>query len=230
MVVRRTYVLLLSILIASTPVFPFSFFSHRQHSFTIMLDPAGDARHVGRTLGDNFERAVALQYAEQLKTTLEQRFSNLRVVLTRLPGEVEQPLQHANFANRLHADLYISIHFYQEHETKPHWYIYYFSYGDDFMLVSSSSLTLYTYDKAYLTHTKTTQRWAKRAQQIVNQEPYRNQYICDGPYKIPFKPLIGIQAPAIAYEIGLKNPEDWTHAIEVTAATIAPIITEYQAS
>lgn len=230
MVIHRTYVLLVSILIASTIALPFSFFTHRQHPFTIMLDPAGDTRHVGRTLGDSFERAVTLQCAEQLKTTLEHRFSNIRVVLTRLPGEVEQPLQHANFANRLHADLYISIHFYQEHDAKPHWYIYYFSYGDDFMVVPSSSLTLSTYDKAYLAHTKTTQRWAKLAQQVVNQDPYRNQYICNGPYKIPFKPLIGIQAPAIAYEIGLKNPEDWSRAVEVAAATIVPIITEYQAS
>lgn len=222
----RTIVFCLALALPSSLV-TFSFFSRKQHPMTIMLDPAGDARHVGRKLGDNFERGIALQYAEQVKATLEQHYPNVRVVLTRLPGEVEQPLQHANFANRLQADLYISIHFYQEQDVKPHWYLYCFSYGNDFM-GSCSSLALYSYDRAHLSNKQTTHYWATLIKQTLNQEPYTQHYSVDGVYKIPFKPLIGIKAPAIAYEIGLKHPQDWSLAIEATTASLASIIKECQ--
>src|SRR5579872_1728748 len=69
--------------------------------FTIMLDPAGDAQYPGRIIDDCFERGITLQLAEQLSTVIAQRFPSIRVVITRQPGETRQPLQHANFANRL---------------------------------------------------------------------------------------------------------------------------------
>lgn len=220
----------LCLLIIPTSVTPFSLFGNRSHQVTILLDPAGDARHAGRKLGTHFERGITLQCTERLKEVLEQTYPYVRVVLTRLPGEVEQPLQHANFANRLHADLYIRIHFYQEASTKPHWYIYYFSYGDDFIVSPSSSLTLYPYDKAHLINKQRTEQFATSITQILKQEQYAQHYICDGAYRIPLRPLIGIKAPAFVYEIGLKNPQDWTRVVEAAAASLAPIISECQLS
>lgn len=221
------HILFTLVLVASAPLASFSFFGNKQHPITIMLDPAGDARHVGRKLDDAFERGIALQCAERLKAAIEQNYPHVRVVLTRLPGEIEQPLQHANFANRLNTDLYISLHFYQEHDTKPHWYIYTFSYGNDFV-IPSSSLTFYTYDNVHRINTQVTQRWATMIKQTLNQEPYTQHFICTHVYKLPFKPLIGIKAPAIAYEIGLKKQQDWTHAIEPVVASLAPLIKECQ--
>ena len=66
-----------------------------------MLDPAGDAQNPGRTIDDNFERGITLQFAEKLKEMLQEKFPTIRVVLSRTPGESLQPLQNANFANRL---------------------------------------------------------------------------------------------------------------------------------
>jgi len=90
-----------------------------QKEIIIMLDPAGDAQYAGRRIDDSFERGLTLRCAEQLKQRLEQLFPQIHVVLTRLPGETVQPLQNANFANRLSVDLYLSIHFYHETATKP---------------------------------------------------------------------------------------------------------------
>ncbi len=41
-----------------------------REQFTIMIDPAGDAKHTGRLIGDTLERGISLQCAEQLKTAL----------------------------------------------------------------------------------------------------------------------------------------------------------------
>src|SRR3990172_8684717 len=78
-------------------------------AFTIMLDPAGDAKNPGRKLDDSFERGITLQFSETLKQKLESLFPSIRVVLTRLPGETVQLLQNANFANRLDVNFYLSI-------------------------------------------------------------------------------------------------------------------------
>ena len=47
--------------------------------------------------------------------------------------------------------------------------------------------------------------WADHFKNILKQEQYRNAFEIKGPYGLPFRPLIGIKAPAIAIEIGLKT-------------------------
>ncbi|HZW61323.1 MAG TPA: N-acetylmuramoyl-L-alanine amidase [Candidatus Babeliales bacterium] len=194
-----------------------------QTTFSIMIDPAGDSKHTGRILDDNFERGITLQYAEKLKTALEERYPTIRVVLTRFPGETLQPLQNANFANRLGVNCYISIHFYHEHATKPKLYMYQFSYGDDFVQ-SRQDLMFYPYDKAYLINNATTNQWANLIKQSLEQEIYKKQFEVCGIYKVPFKPLIGIKAPALAFEIGLKSKNDWPQYVDAVAESLRPII------
>src|SRR3972149_4092399 len=77
--------------------------------FTIMIDPAGDAKRAGRMLEDNFERGITLSCANCLKHDLEKKYTNVRVILSRFPGETLESMQNANFANRLQVDFYISI-------------------------------------------------------------------------------------------------------------------------
>src|SRR5271156_6610097 len=97
-----------------------------QPPFTLMLDPAGDAQNPGRIIEDSFERGITLQCMQELQAVIAQRFPRIRVVVTRSPGETRQPLQNANFANRLDVDLYISIHCYPESKPKSQLYLYYF--------------------------------------------------------------------------------------------------------
>ena len=74
-------------------------------------------KDAGRIVNDSFERGLTLQFAQELKKELELNFNNIRVVLTRIPGETLESLQNANFANRLNVDFYLSIHFYSEKRT-----------------------------------------------------------------------------------------------------------------
>lgn len=188
-----------------------------------MLDPAGDAQHTGRKLDDNFERGVSLQIAEKLKTILEERFNNVKVILSRLPGESANYLQHASFANRLNVDFYLSIHCYHEKETKPCLYLYQFSYGDNF-ITKQFDLALIPYDQAHLSNSTTTNSFALLMQNILASNAHTNSYTTKGIFKMPFKPLIGIKTPAIGLELGLKNKDDWSDYLEPIATSFAPII------
>src|SRR5579872_3367872 len=99
---RKNY--LLFILLICAQIYPAD---HRK--VTIMLDPAGDARETGRIIEDSLERAVTIQFAQQLRDVLTSQLPNSTVIITRTPGEELQPLQQANFANRLPVDLYLNI-------------------------------------------------------------------------------------------------------------------------
>ncbi|MGZ6250884.1 MAG: N-acetylmuramoyl-L-alanine amidase [Candidatus Chromulinivorax sp.] len=190
--------------------------------FTIMLDPAGDAKHTGRLIQDTFERGISLQCAEQLKTQLIQIFKNIRVILTRVPGETIQPLQNASFANRLNINLYISLYFYDEPELPTHVTLYHYIENSvtDFWH-KAEPLRLYNINQAYLINIKTTQNWGTLFLETFSDKKYTKFFKPRGLFAIPFTPLIGIKAPALAIEVGLKNKEDWQHIIE-------PIITACQ--
>lgn len=198
------------------------FFSKKYKPFIIMLDPAGDAKNTGRTIENYFERGITLQYAEQLKKIIETRYHNITVYLTRSPREVIAPLQNANYANRLKADLYISINFYQEKKIIPDLFLYQFSYDNDF-LSTSKQLCFYPYDQAHLLNKDKTKHYASCIKQALT-EIASNKFNLIGVHKIPCKPLIGIISPAIVFEAGLKKVEDWNNYIEPMVYAIQSII------
>lgn len=194
-----------------------------EHQFTLMLDPAGDAQYTGRKVDDSFERGITLQCAQQLKTLIEKKDPTIRIVLTRFPGETIQPLQNANFANRLDVDLYLSIHFYQEQATKPTLFIYTFSYGNE-LPTRAFDLSFYPYDKAHLISQGTTKQWAHLMKEIFSEPVYKKQCEVKGIFSLPFAPLIGIKAPAIAVEIGLKAKEDWQQYLQPMCDSVISIV------
>lgn len=191
--------------------------------FSLMIDPAGDAQHTGRTLDGTFERGITLQCAQALKEELEKRDRAISIILTRLPGEAVQPLQNAHFANRLAVDLYLNINFYQATSTKPHACIYAFSYGNDFVS-QTSNLSFYTYDKAYLHNKSITRTYGQLMQNVLANEMYARQFSCTGLFFIPFRPLTGITAPALAFEASLKRKEDWHVYVQPLADSIMTLI------
>jgi N-acetylmuramoyl-L-alanine amidase len=209
------------VLRASATWFPWA---TEQRTFSLMLDPAGDAKHVGRTLEDSFERGTTLQCAQALKQALEKEESAVRVTLTRLPGEIVEPLQNAHFANRLDVDCYISIHVYQTEDPKPHLHLYYVSYGDDFVS-KTFDVHFYPYDKVHTLALPTTKKWVSMMHATLNADIYTKQFQLHPPCALPFKPLLGIKAPAIAVEIGLKKSNDWRYCIDALAQSIHTIIT-----
>ena len=193
--------------------------------FTIMIDPAGDAKHTGRLIVDTLERGISLQCAEQLKAKLIALFKNIRVILTRVPGETIQPLQNASFANRLGVDLYISLYFYHEPQSPTHVTLYYYLENPivDFWH-KPNPLSFYQVDQAHLAAIKTTQAWGKIILDVLQNKECSKFFKPRGLFGIPFIPLVGIKAPAIAIEIGLKNKQDWQAIIDPLIIAIERIM------
>ncbi len=193
------------------------------HRFSIMLDPSGDAQHTGRQIDDSLERGITLQFAEALKKLVEELYPQVRVILTRFPGETIHPLQNANFANRLAIDCYVSIHFYQDTHTKPQLSIYRFSYGDDFV-TKLPDLSFCPFDQAHQINSATTKAWCNSIANVLTRDEHKQLFDFYGVVELPFKPLIGIKAPAFALEAGLQNKNDWNRYLMPLALSLGAII------
>jgi len=180
-------------------------------TFTVMLNPAGDAQSTGRTIDCTFERGITLQCAEYLKKKIESRYSHVRIVLTRIPGETLQPLQNASFANQLDIDLYVSIHFYPaQQDERPAADLYYFSLNPiaESWKVQESALSFIPSHKAHMLNFSTTKTMARSVHATLSLLHKQN---CDvhEPLGIPFLPLSGIIAPALGIEMSLEKSSDW---------------------
>lgn len=197
----------------------------KQNPFTIMIDPAGDAKHTGRLIQDTLERGISLQCAEELKKVIMQKYSNVRVVLTRTPGETIQPLQHAAFSNRLSADLFLSIHFYPEQENPAHITLYHYIENPtvDYWY-KPIELCFYQTNQAHLMHLTTTKKWGLEMLRVLQDSQISKYFEPRGFFGIPLQPLVGIQAPAILVEVGLKNKQDWRNIIDPLVKSIERII------
>jgi len=198
-------------------VLPFYEKQHAQH--IIIIDPAGDAKRTGRRIGDSFERGLTLQCAEKIKELIETSTPHVKVIITRMPGDIVYDLQNASLANRIHADLFINLNFYHSQETKPTIFLYQFSYGNDFACCSQG-LALNTYDQAYRINKNKTDEICQLFQKTLSQQKYKSLFATAGIYSLPIKPLIGIVAPSIAIEAGLKNKELWLSCCEPLARAI----------
>lgn len=189
----------------------------------VIIDPSGDAKRTGRKIGDNFERGLTLQCAEKIKELVEQLAPHIKIIITRMPGDVVYDLQNASLSNRLDADLYINLNFYHCHETKPTLFLYQFSYGNDFAC-SNQGLVLNTYDQAYRINKTVTDEMVKHIKQFLLQPKYQALFAVEGVYALPIKPLIGIVSPSITIEAGLKNKELWVHYVEPLVQGIIAIV------
>ena len=195
--------------------------------FTLMLDPAGDAKHAGRKIDDCFERGITLQAAEQLKKNLENKFNNLRVILTRFPGESLEEKQNASFANRLDVDFYLSIHFYYETQKANRLTLYYFLLDPtiDFWQQPETGLSFIQYNKAHKKKLSTTKKYGEKMAEILKTKDSSSLFQFTGLFGLPHKPLLGIASPAISIEIGLKNKKDWEQYLMLILESLTPIIT-----
>lgn len=195
--------------------------------FTIMIDPAGDAKHTGRLIVDTLERGISLQCAEQLKSKLTGLYKNIRVILTRVPGETIQPLQNASFANRLDVDLYLSLYFYHEPQTPAHVTLYHYVENPitDFWH-KPNPLSFYPVHQAHLLSITKTQKWGSIFLEIFGNKECSKFFKPCGFFGIPFTPLLGIKSPALAIEIGLKNKQDWQLIIDPLIIAIERIMHE----
>lgn len=187
-------------------------------TFTVMIDPTGDAQHTGREISDTFERGITLQCAQELKKQLSQSNPDIRVILTRVPGETIQPLHNALFANRLQVQLYIRIGFYHESNMPPHMALFYYCENKTDFWHRYNPLQFYHITQAHLMNLHLTKQLGTLFLQKLQNNSLNPVFSVDGLFGIPLKPMIGIQAPALYIEAGLHTADDWKYVIK-------PIIT-----
>lgn len=176
---------------------------------TVLIYPFGDANTIGRYIGENVERSITMQCALDLKSRIESLFPAVSVMLSRKPGEIIPFLQNAHFANCLNVDLFISLHFYQETDTRPNLYIYQYK-DSSYFIKPSDQLMLYPYHQAYLFNQEKTKICAKKMTHELSLPAYQKLFTVHPVIAFPAKPLLGIIPVAIMIEMGIKDENDWT--------------------
>jgi N-acetylmuramoyl-L-alanine amidase len=227
------YIIIIAIILITSQLLSWPFLKNQTNKsvnnlriITIMIDPAGDAKNTGRVIEDSFERGITLQCAQEIKQLLESQIKNIRVILTRFPGETLEPLQNASFANRLQVDFYLSIHFYQSAESINKIYIYHMLYNKvtDFWQQKNTDLSFQPYDTAHRTSIKKSVEWGN----LICDNLRKSNLSCQSIVGIPFNPLIGISAPAIAIEMGLHTKNDFKNIINPLSQALISIINQVQ--
>ncbi|HSW75798.1 MAG TPA: N-acetylmuramoyl-L-alanine amidase, partial [Candidatus Saccharimonadales bacterium] len=183
-----------------------------------------DPKNTGREIDDVFERGITLQCAEELKKQLNNVLPHIRVILTRVPGETIQPLQNASFSNRLQADFYLSISFYQEPEMPCHISLFYYLQNPSDHIHNYNPLYFYHVQQAHLIHLKDSQSVGKIFLKSLQNSVINSAFITQGLFGIPYKQLIGIKAPSLALEAGLCKKDDWKYLIAPLITCIKAII------
>ena len=190
---------------------------------TLMLVPAGDARNQGRSLEHQFESSSSMAYALNLKAAIEKTYPEIRVIISHKAGEIVQQFQIPTMANTVGIDLVMTINCYHEPGPKPELYIYQFSYGADFVS-KMTELSWYTIDSAYLFSKSRTHTWALDLIHGLDSAAYKALFTVHGPYRVPFKPLVGIKVPALGLEMSLQQDGDWTVFVDPIVASLDQIV------
>lgn len=198
---------------------------------TLMLDPAGDAKNIGRIIDKYFERGITLQFAQAIKQKLETLDKDTRIVLTRFPGEMLEHLQNASFSNRLNADLYIRFEFYPTEKDYSDISVYYCSYNKqtDFWVNSNNNnLEFISYNKAYKINFDKTYSFSKVIDSFFkdNSQKYSISYL--GSFGLPLRPLMGVIAPALLLEMGISKKEDITKIIKPISKAILELLKSFK--
>lgn len=215
----KLFLFILLIHSATFARWPFNLFEAKK-PFMLILEASGDAATPGRTIFNNFENAVCFTIAQHIKQILDQFDGRAKICINRTPTELLAPLQNAQFANKLQADLYISIHCYQQTRAEPTISIYQYSYHEP-LIIKKGSLGFYSYDQIYALNEHQTDGWAHEIKKSLAQQ---NHVGIQGVYKIPFKPLMGIEASAIGIEIGLNTDTNLTRIAYIISEALNPLM------
>ncbi len=170
----------------------------------ILIHPDGHPGQPGRKLFRGSEHTITKNIAEYLCEQLNQR-STCIAVQTRTKAETFHTLQQASFANRLNTDLFISIHAYKEESMQPTITLYHLL-CDPITDLSKRAFDPHAFVPVHMAHTKnigSAQKISRLLAESLQHEKYSKKFQIAGPFGIPFKPLVGILAPAIAIEFGL---------------------------
>lgn len=175
----------------------------------IVINPAGDAHHLGRKLNNGYERAATLRFAEELQQKLARSNEEFDVVVSRRAGETVVQQETASFVNRLQATLAVTIQVYRCKTAKPKIYLYHLCYNPftELTAQTSQALAFTPLHKTHRINMATTIQYAKNIATILSKRNYQKQFDCIGPQPAPIKALIGMVPPALTIEIGINKEQ-----------------------
>ena len=188
----------------------------------VMINPAGHAKSVGRRLVESVERAITFKFAESLQQQLQEKYG-YRVILTRYPGEEIVDWESASFANRLNVDFYLSLHIYREELVKPKMFTYYLLYNSlvDLAHRMFDSYSFIPVHQAHYKNVNTTKFYGQSMKTALETDWNKKRFDFYGSYGIPFKPLCGVIAPAIAVEVGICQEDQWKSLVDPLVESLA---------
>jgi hypothetical protein len=100
--------------------------------------------------------------------------------------------------------------------------LYYFSYGDTF-ITRQFDLALYPAHEAHLFNASITKAWAQQCTAFMHTA-FAEKIAMRGPYALPLRPLLGVMAPALSIEMGIKRPDDWQLFVEPLVTMIQQLV------
>lgn len=181
----------------------------------IVIDPAGDAVDVGRSIVQGYERAQTLRFAHALKKSLLKKYE-VYPVISRTSGEKILPLQIPSFSNRLGATFFLRIHMYREESEKPKLFFYHLLF-DPFVDTAQryfDPLNLVPLHQAHFANVHVSRLYGTKMYEYLNKKNFKRYFDCYQLLGIPLKNLIGITAPAILLEIGICREGKWKNLVE----------------
>ena len=137
-------------------------------------------------------------------------------------GEHIEQQEKANFANRLQIDLFISLLCYSDDNLAISLYCY--GNKNSCMMVHPKKLSFCPYDLAYTFSSSITPQYANLIYKDFVQNPKLNNIAIHQPIYAPLNCLMGIKAPAIAIEVGLKQAQDWRYYIKAVTDSLHKLI------
>lgn len=187
--------------------------SINSRSITLLLDPAEKSTH--QAVGNLTEHAITIQLCQNLKKVLEHHYPSFKIIITPPVPELSQPHKKASFANTLQPDLLLNFSCFYKAEGRPLLTIYHYGLqpATDSLTVSHNYLSFIPYQKAYLKAFGCTKKIAHETLNFFNAE-YKKNFECNAVYACPLLPLKGIMIPALTFEMGLQNSNDWKLFIE----------------
>lgn len=206
--------------IQSIPAQPQPVFEHPR-SFLVLLDPFS-GQTTGRTVKSNYERTIMHQCAQKLQHALEEADPYIKVVITRL-HQANDPLANQQIANRIQAQLYITLHCFAQQGTSPSLALYHFSLGKQFV----PKIPPFWFCPHYKAHLPVQQKTTEYAAKLYEhlQSLSRTCHVFR-PQAIPFAPLLAASVPAIALEYGLRTEGDWQLFIPTLVESIQALANE----
>lgn len=201
------------------------FKQHAKKVVTIILDPAGQIDGQARLIDGVPERIITYQFAQELKRILESNNQYLRIIILKDTAKNAAPYERVSAANSTNSNLYIHIQAFSTPQRPYPVYVYHMLYNvTDTWSSREKSLSFMPIDNSHKQSIKNTIIYGKSLCAGLIDIQKDNDIRCIGLFGIPFRPLMGITAPALAIEMGFSHKDDYQKLVEPIAKSLEEII------